>query len=1124
MGNATISDSKDNHLSGYAVASGKISTSSQNLGGEITILGDKVGVIQGEITADGSNGGGRVLIGGEKKGQGTIPNAEITYISPDSQVSASATLKGNGGEIIAFADNHASIHGKLKARGGELGGDGGFVETSGVNSFQITTIPDTEAIVGQPGEWLIDPSNIEIVAEGEPVNINIFSPFEPTGDSAVLPVGLIQDGLQIGSVTVSTQSEGEEAGNIIWNSDAILNYAGIGADSGTVKTLTLEANRNIRFGGVIENQDTLSPDSLNVIFNSNLTGETGGAIALLEGSSINTNGGNIVLGGGSDPLNGFAVGTPDLLFPENIASTETFNNGVDIKGNLNGEGGNISIRGEGLSSSTAVNNVGVSIGGVNTVIINTRGDGVIDIQGIGGDGSAVDVDGNSNNIGILSAGGIIKTENGNINLIGNGGAGVNGDSGVKVTYGEITALGNGFITLDGTANNGVGFGLEIGSSANTLITTNGNGDINLVGNSNNRDGVSIGSSLTPSGQTTNITTNATGSINILGNTNIPNNDNQGIHIKEATFIQSVNNLQILSNGDILQDSQSQITAQGFSTIGAIIPSGEFSIPANISLIGTENDFNVLETSIANNLTVIDVNDLILSNQIISGNLEISIGNTLTQISESNISVSGNTSITTSDPNLADVNINNFNPSGTVLDEVLIGGNFTLNSAGEVTQTLTGKVQVAGETIINPSLDNLTNADNIINSQAGNIIDIDGEGNIFIRQLGIVNVSELLLNAEISTDITGNLTVISEFPTGNLAFNDSPITGGQVINLAGNFGNNLSITTTAPEVVPVTATLPGIIQTDAINVAGNTLLNATSQGDITLNQNNNFVGALSIEQGNNVSIRDVNTLNVGNSLVSGNLTLNTNGNLSDSGAINVSGLTTLNPNNNDIILDSVNNDFQTVNLRSGNNVILTDINDLTLSNDLGSINVLGDLDLRIANTNILNRAIQAQSLLTDSSGVTQISTSSITTTGNQTYNDPVILTRNTTITGDNITFNSSIDSSETPVNLNVRATNNLNYGDGIGSDRIGANIGLNNLQSRALNTFLNINLNSLPDSAVSIRTLGNQFFSTSSTNPNVIANAFLFQNTILEGNNIDIILPTQVDSNSSTPISFTVNAL
>ncbi|HEY9749662.1 MAG TPA: filamentous hemagglutinin N-terminal domain-containing protein, partial [Allocoleopsis sp.] len=132
-------------------------------GGTAHILGDKVGLVDANIDASGTNGGGTVLVGGDYKGQGTVPNAQQTYISSNSVINVDALQSGNGGRAIAWADKTTEFYGNLSAQGGLKSGNGGFVEISGKENLTFQGRVDVSAANGASGTVLLDPENIFIV-------------------------------------------------------------------------------------------------------------------------------------------------------------------------------------------------------------------------------------------------------------------------------------------------------------------------------------------------------------------------------------------------------------------------------------------------------------------------------------------------------------------------------------------------------------------------------------------------------------------------------------------------------------------------------------------------------------------------------------------------------------------------------------------------------------------------------------------------------------------------------------------------------------------------------------------------------------------------------------------------
>jgi hypothetical protein len=132
------------------------SSSSSSTGGEINVIGNKVGLISANLDASGNNGGGTVRIGGGEKGLEPIPNADVTFISEDSSINADALDWGNGGRTIVWSNQTTRTYGHISARGGAYGGNGGFVETSSAGFLDVPVAPDITAPAGDGGTWLID--------------------------------------------------------------------------------------------------------------------------------------------------------------------------------------------------------------------------------------------------------------------------------------------------------------------------------------------------------------------------------------------------------------------------------------------------------------------------------------------------------------------------------------------------------------------------------------------------------------------------------------------------------------------------------------------------------------------------------------------------------------------------------------------------------------------------------------------------------------------------------------------------------------------------------------------------------------------------------------------------------
>src|ERR671932_65293 len=153
-------------VAGSAIVSGSVNVfaASSIAGGTVNILGEKVGLFGANINASGTDGGGTVRVGGGWRGMETVPNALVTYVSPDSTIAANAIDRGNGGTAVIWSDNLTRFFGNITARGGTAAGNGGRVEVSGKNALTFQGEVDTRATNGAIGNLWLDPANITIVS------------------------------------------------------------------------------------------------------------------------------------------------------------------------------------------------------------------------------------------------------------------------------------------------------------------------------------------------------------------------------------------------------------------------------------------------------------------------------------------------------------------------------------------------------------------------------------------------------------------------------------------------------------------------------------------------------------------------------------------------------------------------------------------------------------------------------------------------------------------------------------------------------------------------------------------------------------------------------------------------
>ncbi len=222
-------------------------------GGTIKVTGEDIRFAAAMVDVSGHSGGGKVLIGGDWAGgrpgitidnkaarleDRAIPTATTLTVDSATTINASATHRGDGGKVILWSDVQTTFAGTIAARGGTIGGDGGFVEVSGKQQLAYSGHVDTLAPHGLTGTLLLDPHNLTI--SGDPSQgVNGFT---ATADDSVLNVGTLIGALASNNVVVSTGTTGGQRGDITVAAAISWNAA---------TTLTLNANLDININAAI---------------------------------------------------------------------------------------------------------------------------------------------------------------------------------------------------------------------------------------------------------------------------------------------------------------------------------------------------------------------------------------------------------------------------------------------------------------------------------------------------------------------------------------------------------------------------------------------------------------------------------------------------------------------------------------------------------------------------------------------------------------------------------------------------------------------------------------------------------------------------------------------------------
>ncbi|QPJ64793.1 MAG: filamentous hemagglutinin N-terminal domain-containing protein [Candidatus Nitrohelix vancouverensis] len=422
-------------VSGTLDASGR---DSGETGGDVHILGQYVALMSGTLVdVSGDLGGGTILAGGDYQGQGTVPNAIDTYVDANAQFFADALTNGDGGRAIFWADRRNYFFGRVSARGGLLGGDGGFVEVSGKEELYFDGSVDLMADNGKTGTLLLDPASI-IIADGS----------ASSGTSGTVTFGVSGNSFSITGFTSGSQTTIFETT--------------LEAISATTNII-LTADNTITINDLSDNTLSLAQTSGNSV--SFIT--TTGNISFADTSdTLQTQGGSIELtaGDGTLTLGGLTSNNGSII----LKSKD-----IDVQGSIN--------------SGTATTTILAHISGSNATI------------GLGdASGNTMTISGTE--LGRISAGNLVIGDSlaGNITVDNVTAANSNNITGTVTLNANAD---NSSVTFSGTAStfNALTVNADDGIAVNVALTTD-TGALTLDGDSDNAadssDNISIASGLT----------------------------------------------------------------------------------------------------------------------------------------------------------------------------------------------------------------------------------------------------------------------------------------------------------------------------------------------------------------------------------------------------------------------------------------------------------------------------------------------------------------------------------------------------------------------------------------------------------------------------------------------------
>ena len=459
---------------GVVSVSGALDASDRSAGatgGAITVTGDRIALLGAQLDASGSAGGGSIRVGGDVHGEGELPNAKRTYVDANSTLRADAIETGDGGKVIVWSDEATRFYGKLSARGGAAGGDGGFAEISGA-SLDARGSVDLSASAGKVGTLLYDPKDIVLHAgtlDGTDAPDTSDAQLSNGQDS----IGLVLFGTPDEATTpfdvYESELEGTQANIVLEATNSISSPDTFTANLGT-HSLTMTTRNNAGD----ETGTTFAPgiDLANVSFTT-----IGGTLSLTTGNGgisvadLTTTGATGAAGSNGGTVAITANGTG--LEPRSVSVGNIVTRGGDGTAGAGGNGGDVSISAK--NGSVTVANIDAS-GGDGTI----SGSGSLSASGgAGGDIKLIadldeapatpdsivrDVHVNGD---LIARGGNSTGDADDAGALGGSGGSIGVSAGVTAGAGKVVI---GAVTLDASAGDGTAGGGNACSSAVAACT------------------------------------------------------------------------------------------------------------------------------------------------------------------------------------------------------------------------------------------------------------------------------------------------------------------------------------------------------------------------------------------------------------------------------------------------------------------------------------------------------------------------------------------------------------------------------------------------------------------------------------------------------------------------------
>ena len=543
--------------------------------GSMIYLGDSA-----VLSASRRDGGGDIYLGGVERGNSQVlDRSSVVVLCPGASIQASAGSWGNGGKIILWSERNTEFHCDLKAIGGQMGGDGGFIEVSSLGNLGIHGIGSTEAPMGKTGIFLIDPSDV-IINNVANTNIGPFIPAPPppvpgqnysfTASPATILNTTLTGLLAANNVLIDTNNGVGGTGNI-----TVLNTV----SWASAFSLFLTANGSITIRSTVEN--------------------TGGVGV----------GGNLTLNAGTDVV-------LDAITPGAAVLAGTRNGTISVTA-----GGSVRLLAAAVNNASAT--IGTTAAVVNNAVINVTAGADIQLTGnnatnafalIGSSSASANtgtITLSANNNVLLNAG----TVAGSFAAVGSSGAAASTRAISITARNNMQLLAGNSFTLVGSASTSTDSGAINITTTNDLTLTAGTvaGAFALIGssagtNSNRPMTITVGRDLTLNGGSAAGTTTCAG---IGSGGNAVNIGTIGINVTRNATLQAgtgTGGFALVggfreTNRDITLTAGNNVQLNGANSF-ALIGSSSTTTDAGNLIVGAGNDLSLNAGTVAASFALI----------------------------------------------------------------------------------------------------------------------------------------------------------------------------------------------------------------------------------------------------------------------------------------------------------------------------------------------------------------------------------------------------------------------------------------------------------------------------------------------------------------------------------------